>query len=104
MRVMASAPGDFQAIGRNLLFMMAKLALLGAVGLGAGIVGLFAWFLARFLLATSAGSFETGELERIALRTGFAAGWLVVSLSGLALVPLVAWAFKAFDVGRDIPA
>jgi hypothetical protein len=32
-----------------------------------------------------------------------AEAWPVVALSGPALVPLVAYAFTLFDVGRDTP-
>jgi hypothetical protein len=35
---------------------------------------------------------------------GAAAAWPVVALSGAALVPVVALAFKRFDVSRDTPA
>jgi hypothetical protein len=38
------------------------------------------------------------------LAAGVAAAWPVVALAGAGLVPLVALAFRAFDVGRDTPA
>jgi len=102
-RAAAAAPGDFQAAGRNLLFMLAKMAALAAVALGAVTVGAVAWLGARLLLGVFAGGFGDEEVRFIAGRVAALAGWLVVSLSGLALLPLVALAFKAFDVGRDTP-
>jgi hypothetical protein len=102
-RVMAATPGDFQAVGRNLLFMLAKMAALAGVALGAAAVGVAAWLGTRLLLGAFASGYEDEEVQLIAFRAAALAGWLVVSLSGLALLPLVAWAFKAFDVGRDTP-
>jgi hypothetical protein len=102
-RVMASTPGDFQAVGRNLLFMLAKMAALAGVALGAVTVGVVAWLGTRLLLGVLGGGYEDEEVQLIAGRVAALAGWFVVSLSGLALLPLVAWAFKAFDVGRDTP-
>jgi hypothetical protein len=85
-RVMAATPGDFQALGRNVVLMFAKL-------LGIFLVGGFcaAAVLITFLL--------TQNRWAAAL-----AGWPVLALAGAALVPLIAWAFTAFDVGRDTPA
>jgi hypothetical protein len=103
VRVMASAPGDFQAVGRNLLFMLAKLAILAAVGMAAAVVGVATGLFVRFLLDAGAG-FDPEEAERVAFLAGGSAAWLVVSVSALCLLPVVAWAFKAFDVGRDTPA
>jgi hypothetical protein len=104
MRVMASAPGDFQAVGRNLLFMFAKLATLVTVGIGAALVGVLAGLSTRLVLGFAAFGFEHEEAFSIAQTTGLAAAWIVVSLSGLAFVPLVAWSFNAFDVTRDTPS
>lgn len=86
-RLMAATPGDFQALGRNVLFLVAKVTVLFMVGLGAGIVGgvVYVVFDESLLLAALAA-------------------WPVVVLSAAALVPLVAWAFTIFDVGRDTPA
>lgn len=103
-RVMASAPGDFQAVGRNLLFMLVKMGALLGVGTGAAIVAVVAWFLTRFLLGFTTGGFDDEAVQLLATRVAAASAWVVLSLSGLALLPLVAWAFKAFDVARDTPA
>lgn len=86
-RLMAATPGDFQALGRNVLFLVAKATVLGVVCLVAGMVGaaVYLAFGENLLLATLAA-------------------WPVVVLSAAALVPLVAWAFTIFDVGRDTPA
>jgi hypothetical protein len=101
-RLMASNPGDFQAMGRNMLFLIIKmLVVLGAALLGAGF-GLGAYLLTGGrILPSSGGSLElTGGSPEVALVvvwaavTGFAAG----------LIPLLALAFDAFDVSRDIPA
>src|SRR6185437_13842340 len=85
-RLMAATPGDFQALGRNVLFLVAKATVLFMVGLAAGMVGgwVYLVFGENLLLATLAA-------------------WPVVVLSAAALVPLVAWAFTIFDVGRDTP-
>jgi hypothetical protein len=104
MRVMASTPGDFQAVGRNLLFMFAKLATLTTVGIAAAVFGVFAGMATRLVLGVAAFSFEAEEAFSAAQTTGLAVAWLVVSVSGLAFVPLVAWSFKAFDVTRDTPS
>jgi hypothetical protein len=78
---------DFQSMGRNVLFLMSKLLAMGWVTVVAVAVGLAAWYLTRFTSAVA-----------------FLAAWLVVAAYGMALVPPVALAFRAFDVGRDTPA
>jgi hypothetical protein len=103
VRVIAATPGDFQAVGRNLLFMLAKFAALAAIGgaaiLAAGIAGLGTW-----LILGSAGTLDDAGMSSIAYTVGGATAWLVVAAGGFALLPLIALAFKAFDVGRDTPA
>ncbi|MGH7227354.1 MAG: hypothetical protein ACRELF_29425, partial [Gemmataceae bacterium] len=59
-----------------------------------GVVGTLAGLLAWIVYLVS------GENELLA---GLAA-WPIVALSAAAVVPLVAWAFTLFDVGRDTPA
>ncbi|HEY7423183.1 MAG TPA: putative ABC exporter domain-containing protein [Gemmataceae bacterium] len=86
-RLMAATPGDFQALGRNVLFMVAKMTALAFVTLAAGVTGLIVYYV-------TGGSWLLGVL----------AAWPVVVLSAAALVPFVAWAFTIFDVGRDTPA
>jgi hypothetical protein len=104
VRVMASAPGDFQAVGRNLLFMFAKLAALVTVGIASAALGVAAWLATRLVLEVAAVGFGPEEALPLARTTGLVVAWLTVSVSGLAFVPLVAWSFNAFDVARDTPA
>jgi hypothetical protein len=96
-RLVASSPGDFQALGRNVLFMLAKVAILILVSLPAVLVS----------VVTFAVLIRTHDQERaIATATAVAGPVFAVSilLSGPALVPLVALAFRGFDVSRDTPA
>jgi hypothetical protein len=86
VRIMAATPGDFQALGRNVLQAMGKLTGLLVVASMAGLSGLLAYLI-------------TGR-PWIAV----AAGWPVVAFAGAALVPLCGLAFQWFDVGRDTPA
>jgi hypothetical protein len=86
VRLMASTPGDFQAVGRNVLLMFGKMIGLVLVCLAAFLVGLVTWLVTR-------------DLWWSALLA-----WPVVALSGALLVPLTTWAFRVFDVGRDTPA
>jgi hypothetical protein len=87
VRLMASTPGDFQALGRNVLLAFGKMLGLGIAFGAAGVAFVLAWLVSgRNVWA------------------GVAASWLVLALAGAALVPLVALAFRAFDVGRDTPA
>jgi hypothetical protein len=102
-RAMASSPGDFQAIGRNLLFMLAKLGALAAVTVAALAFGLAAWFGTRTVLAAAGHIVGPEGVLSAANAAGAFAAWCVVTVSGLALLPLVAWAFGAFDVGHDTP-
>jgi hypothetical protein len=85
-RLAAATPGDFQTMGRNVLFLLGKMLALAVVATAALIVGGVA--------AVVSGS----------VWVGVAAAWPVVAVSGAALVPLVALAFQAFDVGRDTPS
>jgi hypothetical protein len=86
-RLTAATPGDFQSLGRNVLFWAAK------------FVGMV--LVAGVALAVGATVYLVTDGNLIA---AFAAAWPVVVLCGAALVPLVALAFRAFDVGRDTPA
>jgi hypothetical protein len=84
-RMLASTPGDFQAVGRNVLFMMAKLF---GIGLVAGV-------------AAMAG--VLGAMVGRSLVLGVALAWLVVAGCAATLIPAVAVAYNSFDVGRDTP-
>jgi Putative ABC exporter len=83
-RIVATNPADFQALGRNVLFLLAKSLVLGSVFSVAALVG--------FLV----GMFY--------LRLGYALAWLTIALFTAPLIPLIGWAFTIFDVGRDTPA
>jgi hypothetical protein len=84
-RVAAATPGDFQAMGRNVLLSFGKLFGLGVPG-SAAIVGAIFYFLTHSVwLAVGVGCFLT------LIATG-----LLVVLAGLA--------FTWFDVGRTTPA
>jgi hypothetical protein len=86
VRIMAATPGDFQALGRNVLLVAGKIAGLTVTLSAAAVVGVVTGVL-------------TGSVP-----LGVAAAWPVVVLFGAALVPLVSMAFQWFDVGRDTPA
>jgi hypothetical protein len=103
-RVMATAPGDFQAVGRNLLFMFAKLAVLMTVGVAATAVGTGTGLLTYAVLNVTRAGYGEEELRSTAFVVGGAAAWLIVTCGGLALVPVVARFFNTFDVTRDTPA
>jgi hypothetical protein len=85
-RLVPTAPGDFQAVGRQLLLFLLKF-----VGFGIAAVTMLAAAIPTYIL--------TGQNMLAALA---AAG---VALAGLAagLVPLVALAFRQYDVTRDTP-
>jgi hypothetical protein len=93
-RIMAASPGDFQAVGRNVLFLLAKTMTLGMVAFLAGMVYFIAWFL-------TGGSLDGRSSGSVLIALG--AAWPVVAVCGAALVPGIAVAFKAFDVSRDTP-
>jgi hypothetical protein len=83
---MAAGGGDVQALGRNVLTIMAKFMILGvAVGI-AVLAGVVVALLTNRVWA------------------GVIAACLVMAAAGAALIPLVSWAFTIFDVGRDTPA
>lgn len=83
-RFVPGTSADFQMIGRQLLLMTGRLACaLFAAGLAAGL-GALAFFVAN----------ESWP-------AAIAAGWLGLAATGLGIVPLVAQAFRQFDVARD---
>ncbi|MFO0881500.1 MAG: putative ABC exporter domain-containing protein [Gemmataceae bacterium] len=86
VRLMAATPGDFQAMGRNVLLAVGKMVSLAVVGTLAFLAGMVAWLI-------------TQRIE-----VGVAAAWPIVFLAGALLIPLNALAFTWFDVGRDTPA
>jgi hypothetical protein len=85
-RQVPSSPADFQMMGRQMLVLLAKFLILG---LACGIAGAAGTVLYLF----------AGESLSLAL----SAGWLLLVLFAAALVPLLALAFRNFDVARDTP-
>ncbi len=96
VRIMAATPGDFQTLGRNVLLSFGKLIGLTAVGTLAALPGL--------VFAGLAIELQLGLSERTLWVIGLAVGWVVLLVVGVALVPVIALAFRCFDVGRDTPA
>lgn len=86
-RLVATTPGDFQVLGRQVILWLAKF-----VGLTLMLGLAFAAGLASFL--------ATGNNWVVA---GVAA-WVACTVLAGAVVPLVASAFRRFDVSRDTPA
>jgi hypothetical protein len=86
-----AAPGDFQMMGRQTLMMAAKLAALAAVLVPAAVVGVTAGALAAWLL----------DVDPVP--PALAAGCLVMAGLAAGVVPLLAQAFRRFDVARDTP-
>jgi hypothetical protein len=78
--------GDFQAFGRQMLVMFLKFIMVMMAGSLAAGAGALAWWLAS-------------ESWPAALVTV----WCVITALGLALVPLVASAFRNFDPSLDTP-
>jgi len=78
---------DVIAVGRQILFLMAKvLGLVAGIG-AAALVGLPVYFLAGHSLVAAS-----------------VLAWFALAATALAMVPLVGQAFLRFDVSRDIPA
>ncbi len=76
---------DFQNIGRHMLLRIGEFMALGAVAAAAGGVGALAWWISN---------------ERLAV--AIAAACTVMAIVLAAVVALVAWAFKRFDVAKDV--
>ncbi len=85
-RLTGSTPGDFQALGRHMLLMLAK-------SLGLAVAGGLAALLAALAYLFTGGSWLAALLV----------GWLALAAGAGALVPVIALAFRQFDVARDIP-
>jgi hypothetical protein len=86
LRSHAVSPGDFQVFGRQVVMIMAKLAVLS--------VAVF--------VAIAVATAATLVLGRSQVVTGLTAWVTLVGLSLLAL-PCVAWAFRRFDVSLHSP-
>jgi hypothetical protein len=107
-RVVATSPGDFQTMGRNMLLTMARLLGLGVAAAAAAVAGLLGFLLtwlgspalAAFGAPPPFGEDVLWEAPRL---VGMSSAWLAVAGGAAVLVPLIAGAFAAFDVGRDTP-
>jgi hypothetical protein len=86
-----AAPGDFQMMGRQTLMMAAKLAALMLVIVPAAVAGVAVGLAATWLF--NADPIPPALAVGCLVMTGLAAG----------VVPLVAQAFRRFDVSRDTP-
>ena len=80
---MAHTPGDIEAMGRMMIMMSAKVLVMAlAGGLAAGL-GFLAYFLAGW--------------------AGMAiVAWLILMGFVVAMIPLIASAFRGFDVASDV--
>jgi hypothetical protein len=86
VRLMANTPGDFQAVGRNVVLTIGKVFGLFIGMIPAIIGGVIGWVVFREMWAVVAFSLP-----------------LLLAVA-LGLIPLIALAFGWFDVGRDLPA
>jgi hypothetical protein len=85
-RTMVVSPADFQSFGRQVVLMISKMLLFALCVGGAatpGLVGywLSGWRLPVFLIVS----------------------WIAMLLEAALMVPLMAWAFRRFDVSADMP-
>ncbi len=85
-RLMPWTPGDFQMIGRHMLLFLGRILCLGLALGSAGLVGV--------LVYLAAGRSWPPALI---------AAWLVLAAYAIGMIPLVALAFRKFDVSRDTP-
>jgi hypothetical protein len=86
-RTVPEDPGDMGFMGRNMVVMGVKIALVAALAAGAA-------------LAASLGARLAGGGALVA-GAGAAAA---LALACAPLTRLVSWAFERFDVSRDVPA
>jgi hypothetical protein len=84
-RQMAVTPGDFQVMGRHMLLFIAKFLILGFTFGTAFLAGTVAYLITNDYYVAAA------------------ACWPIFVAVDLALIPLLAVAFKRFDVARDTP-
>jgi hypothetical protein len=89
-RMLPATPGDFQMMGRQTLMMFIKMLALVLVVLPAGL----AWLAVAL----------AGELLGVnGMVPGLAVAWVVLAGLSTGVLPLMARAFRAFDVARDTP-
>jgi hypothetical protein len=86
-RAVAATPGDLQHIGRTMMEFFVKMFVL-ALGCGAAAA------------LGAAGYWITGGSWAVTL----ALSWLGLLFCGCLVIPLIAWAYRRFDVSTDTPA
>jgi hypothetical protein len=89
-RQVPATPGDFQLLGRQMLVMFSKFLVLAVVIGPALLAAGIAYGVASLL----------GGNELVA---AVATAWLILTGLSAGIVPLVAQAFRSFDVARDTP-
>jgi hypothetical protein len=100
-RMFATRPGDFTALGRNVLILLTKMMVLGCAAVAAGALGFFTWWVSGSLSAKADSLSGTVDSPLIA---GLIVAWIVLAVFAVAVIPLAAVAFRNFDVSRDMPA
>jgi hypothetical protein len=101
VRLLVATPGDFQAMGRNVLMQVAKGGSLLTAGCVAAGFALLAYLLTGGRLEGVNGGDLTLTGGNFWLAT--AAGWVPTATAAFALTPLIGLAFQRFDVSRETP-
>jgi hypothetical protein len=83
-RALVISPADFQSFGRQLVMMIGKMLLFGVCVAVAAVPGGIAYWL-------SGGSW-------VAL---FVTAWIILFVEASAVLPLMAWSFRRFNVSED---
>jgi hypothetical protein len=86
----AAMAGNYQMMGRNMLLMLAKFLITGLIGGITGLVVALVYLLMELVQGPS-------------LLASLTVAWLLISGFAIGLVPLVALAFRRFDVAQDMP-
>jgi len=86
----AAMAGNYQMMGRNMLLMLAKFLIMGLIGGMAGLIAAPVFILMELVQGPS-------------LLASLTVAWLLISAFAIGPVPLVALAFRRFDVARDMP-
>lgn len=85
-KAVAANPGDLQFFGRQMLTMLAKLILLAICCGAACLAGVVAWLAAGKHLIPAA-----------------VVAWMCITAQAIAMMPLIALAFRRFDLSLDNP-
>src|SRR5262249_16376430 len=88
-RLTPPVAGDFQAVGRQMLLLLAKLTVRGVACAVAAVVGLLAFAAAGGFGSLTAPDINPGPGS---VAAALAAAWLVLAAGCAALVPVLAWA------------